>query len=241
MSGLALYFENEGLSTVCIALVREHAVRMQPPRALWVPFPLGRPFGAPDDAPLQRQVILAAFELLKAEKGPVLADFPDLPAAQEAAPGAPGAWVCPVSFPAPPAAPGDRLTPLRDEIRALEPWYERARERRGRTLVGLSGRSIDDAARLLVALSEEGGIDSEEPTPALIDAVRWSADDLKAYYFEAATAQSASVAPGDFERWFWNETEAAKLLRALRLRCLAQEAEAIRDLGAFMLVPDAVV
>src|SRR5205823_3350745 len=50
----------------------------KPPRALWVPFELGRPFGPPSDAAFQRRVILAALGLLEREGGPVLlADFPD--------------------------------------------------------------------------------------------------------------------------------------------------------------------
>ena len=36
--------------TTGISLVRENTASMQPPRALWVPFPLGRPLGVPDDA-----------------------------------------------------------------------------------------------------------------------------------------------------------------------------------------------
>ena len=48
-----------------------------PPRALWVPFELGRPFGAPDDAGSQKRVLLGALDLLEAEEGPILADFPD--------------------------------------------------------------------------------------------------------------------------------------------------------------------
>jgi hypothetical protein len=239
VSGLALYFEDEGLATVSIALVKEHAIRMKPPRALWVPYPLGRPFGAPNDVELQKRIILSALELLKSDSGPVLEDFPDVPAAVEEDESSQSAWLCPVSFPAPRADPGDRLTPVIDEIRALAPWYERAVEHRGRTTLGLSGRSLDDAVNLLVGYSEEGGAEPEESIAALIDAIRWSADDVKAYYFEAASGQSDSVAPSEFEQWFWNETEAAKLLQAVRLRCLAHDDAAIRDVGDFMLVPDA--
>jgi len=48
--GLAHFFEDEGISTVVIALVREHAEAIRAPRALWVPFELGRPLGAPNEA-----------------------------------------------------------------------------------------------------------------------------------------------------------------------------------------------
>src|SRR5205823_7005082 len=44
----------------------------KPPRALWVPFELGRPFGPPSDPPFQRRVILAALRLLERAGGPVI-------------------------------------------------------------------------------------------------------------------------------------------------------------------------
>ena len=74
VSGIAHYLEDEGLSTVVVALVREHAEKMHPPRALAVPFMLGRPFGEPDNRKLQTLVLRQAFALLKAEAGPVLVD-----------------------------------------------------------------------------------------------------------------------------------------------------------------------
>ena len=36
---------------------------MRPPRTLWVPFPLGRPFGVPDNPAFQRKVLVAALAL----------------------------------------------------------------------------------------------------------------------------------------------------------------------------------
>ena len=86
MSGLGHLLEREGIATVCIALVREHAARMRPPRALWVPFDLGRPFGAPNEPAFQSEVLRAALALLVREDGPViLKDFPkDAPGQGEA-------------------------------------------------------------------------------------------------------------------------------------------------------------
>ena len=49
--------EAEGLPTTQISLVRMHTEVIQPPRALWVPFELGRPFGTPGEAAFQRRVI----------------------------------------------------------------------------------------------------------------------------------------------------------------------------------------
>ena len=77
MSALGHYIETAGIATTGISLVRDHTERMRPPRALWVPFELGRPFGAPGDAGFQHRVLAAALALLDAPSGPVLADFPD--------------------------------------------------------------------------------------------------------------------------------------------------------------------
>ncbi len=77
MCGLAHYFEDEGVASTAIALVREHAAAIRAPRVLWAPFELGRPLGAPDEPAFQRRVLRAALDLLESDDGPVvLADFP---------------------------------------------------------------------------------------------------------------------------------------------------------------------
>ena len=77
MSALAHYFQEEGLATTAIALVRQHAEKIRPPRALWVPLHLGRPLGAPDEPEFQKRVLRAALALLESADGPaVLEHFP---------------------------------------------------------------------------------------------------------------------------------------------------------------------
>ena len=61
--------------TTGISLVRENTESMRPPRALWVPFPLGRPLGKADDPRFQHKVISHALGLLNRSEGPVLDDF----------------------------------------------------------------------------------------------------------------------------------------------------------------------
>ena len=78
MSALGHYIEEEAIPTVAISLVRPQTERTRPPRALWVPFELGRPFGPPNDLQFQKRVIMGALRLLEREAGPVvLEDFPD--------------------------------------------------------------------------------------------------------------------------------------------------------------------
>lgn len=74
---LAAEIERHGISTVTIQLLRDVAVRVRPPRALFVPFRHGYPLGAPGDAGRQHAVLEAALRML--EDGnlgpPALTDF----------------------------------------------------------------------------------------------------------------------------------------------------------------------
>src|SRR5918994_7102241 len=87
--------EREGIPTAQVSLIREQTAAARPPRALWVPFMLGRPFGAPNERDFQRRVLRHLLSLFERSSGPVLEDFP-----QDAPGGALGdsAFACPVSF-----------------------------------------------------------------------------------------------------------------------------------------------
>ena len=71
MSALGHYLEEEGLATVAISLIRPQTENTKPPRALWVPFELGRPFGPPSAAAFQKRVVLAALRMLEGAEGPI--------------------------------------------------------------------------------------------------------------------------------------------------------------------------
>jgi len=91
---LAHFLEEEGLPTTQISLIRLHTEKTKPPRALWVSFEFGRPFGIPNDPAFQKRVLLAALALLVAPGGPVLEDFPEsAPPAEEIT-----TLACPVNF-----------------------------------------------------------------------------------------------------------------------------------------------
>ena len=49
--------------------------KVRPPRALAVPWPLGFPLGAPNDAALQRRVLIELLALLSRTDVPVLESF----------------------------------------------------------------------------------------------------------------------------------------------------------------------
>ena len=149
MSGLAHFFERDGVPTTLISLVREHAERMRPPRALHVPFELGRPLGAPENPGFQSKVLRSVLALLdRTEGGPILEDFPESP------PGPPPdveGWTCPINL-APPVddlSDHDRLRlALAEEIGRLRTWFDRSLATLGRNTFGVSGLDAAEYRRL---------------------------------------------------------------------------------------------
>ena len=60
MGLIAAELERQGITTVCLVLLREVAEEVRPPRAMHVPFPHGFALGQPNDPEGQRRVIEAA-------------------------------------------------------------------------------------------------------------------------------------------------------------------------------------
>mgnify|MGYP001771118914 CR=1 FL=1 len=57
---LAAAIERAGVTTTSISLLKEVTSVIRPPRALFVPFPMGYPLGAPNDTALQHRRTSAA-------------------------------------------------------------------------------------------------------------------------------------------------------------------------------------
>jgi hypothetical protein len=77
VSLVAAELERCGISTVTIQLLRMVAEKVQPPRALWVPFRHGYPLDRPNDPDRQLAVLTAALKLLENPdlQPPVLVDY----------------------------------------------------------------------------------------------------------------------------------------------------------------------
>jgi D-proline reductase (dithiol) PrdB len=68
--------EKSGIPTVSITLLPEVTRRVEPPRALAVDRPLGFPLGEPDNPAVQKNILMAAFELLvRSVQEPLIVDF----------------------------------------------------------------------------------------------------------------------------------------------------------------------
>lgn len=240
MGGLAHYIEDEGIATAGISLVREITERIRPPRFLWVPFELGRPFGAPDEPDFQTKVLRAALALLERQEGsPILEDFPD-DAPGRAATDMTG-WTCPISFP-PAGATDDPalLVNILGEISNLTPWHTLSVETRGRTGVGAARLEIEKSAQFLHALLKgNGATDNPSETLSLGQTFRGASEDMRTFYMEAATAKPSRVSSRELADWFWGETAAGELLLALHPACLESNDAGVRRVAAKQLVPRA--
>ncbi len=218
MGVLARVFEEHGLVTTSISLVREHTEKVKPPRALFVPFPFGHPLGEANDPDLQTRVMRAAFALLDYESGPVLEEYPeDIYSGQDIS-------LVQASSVSRPEIPED----VTFEVTSLRPYYEEwVSAHAGRTAVGVTRvdqRRFRGLVRLLEAYAEGRDVDVPEWTREvpLPQFVRWSADDLKAFYLEARLQQKPSASFQELNGWLWSETALSNLLRAVRDRMRAQ-------------------
>ncbi len=234
MSALGHYIEEAGIATVAISLIRPQTENTKPPRALWVPFELGRPFGSPGDPAFQKRVILAALRLLERTDGPVLIeDFPDdEPRARPDPAWRPPIATQPIDAGAGAAVLADRLA---SEIASLQEAHRRWVAQKGRTTVGLSGLAIGDAARFAAEWLRGKAPPSPREGFSAPLLLRFAVDDLKAYCLEAAAAGSAKPSSRQLGDWLWNETGVGAAIHALRSTLLASEDERLKLVGGFMV------
>ena len=232
MSALAHFFEDEGLATTGISLVREHTEGMRPPRFLWTPFELGRPLGAPNEPDFQRRVVVAALRLLDAAQGPVLEDFPD---------DAPDRGVGEMARLAVEDPGADLAVRLQDEITQLGPLYDAAKAKRNRTTFGVSGLEPAEAGRFLSQFLDHDLPASYRDGLPLGEALKLASEDLKVYYLEAASAQAGHGSSRALNHWLWRQTAAGELLRALQPRCAQSSDRRVRMVAKRSLLPRAQV
>ena len=191
---------------------------MKPPRALWVPFELGRPVGAPNDPVFQKRVLMAALKLFEAKSGPLLEDFPeDAPVSE----GEITALSCPVDFDQKDVELSeiDQLcSAFKKEMMSMSPWYDLAVQKRGRTTCGVSKVELNALGDFICSFLKGETPENPRDDIALPYTLNLATDDLKAYYFEAITTQPGQESPsGKFlADWFYNDTLAGKVLFTLR-------------------------
>ncbi|MFT4597425.1 MAG: hypothetical protein ACI9TF_001674 [Paracrocinitomix sp.] len=206
MSTLAHVFEAAGIATVVLAATKSVVERMQPPRALFCEFPLGRPLGKPGDAEFQHDVLAQAFAMLDAETGPVLENHPEVIEADET----------PLSCALPPRF-DPSLPAAVDEAKGMRKAFDRALQRRGVTSVGrvVDPDGLPGALQILDDIVngthwKEAGIPGSNTTALC--------HDIRTYYEEAALELVDGPSPGGraAEAWYFESTQAGRTVLAAR-------------------------
>jgi hypothetical protein len=221
-----------------MSLIRLHTEKIKPPRALWVPFQLGHPLGAPDDPAFQQRVLDAALGLFTALSGPVLEDYPeDEPENDNIT-----VLACPMRYNDSGTENKNEdplLRSFRQEMAAMRPWYNTALSKRQRTTVGISKIDIEALPDFIYPFAK--GTLPENPRKEYAPSymLKLAAEDLKSYYIEAVTAQpgQANASARLLQDWFWDETEAGKVLLAVKKVCEASPDKMMNMIGAHFLVP----
>ena len=223
------------MATTSISLIREQTERLRPPRALWVPFALGRPLGSAADPEFQKDVMRAAFDLLSTATEPTIADYP-VDAPDEAGP---GQWACPLNLG--PIVDDSLEGRLLAEVARLGPWAAETRAARGRTLFGVSGATgVDDVVRALAATADD--VATPPPGDWAFDMpllIRHLADDLRTFYHEAIAAQPGSLAPNHdaLNEWIFGGTALGDTLQAVADR-LTEADDPMSSLVRGLLIPE---
>lgn len=215
---IARVLEERGISTVAISLVREHTVKIKPPRAVWVPFPFGMCIGHRNDLQEQRAVLDLAFSTLTADSGPVLLDFVARDRRERAAPLQASDVEVEVQA---------KSIDLVSEVEATRAKWE-ARPAFPRSHVGASGvppARFGEMARFLAAYVPGGDADfaGRPPDVPVLQFIRYCVEDLRVLYMETRMHAFPDEPSDDRQRWLLASTALGILMRTLRDRFEASD------------------
>jgi hypothetical protein len=191
----------------------------------------------PNDPDFQRRVLTNALELFNSDSGPVLMDHPeDVPTIK-----GPDSLVSPASISMSESDEADTAklaAKLLEEIALIRPWYDRSVESRKRTTVGVSGMDPETVGSFITEFLDGSIPESEDDTNPVAQ-FKLAIDDLKAYYFEAATAQPGqeSATPDTISSWFYRETVAGNVLHTVRNAHMDTEDKTMRLITRILLIP----
>ncbi|MBS0012881.1 MAG: hypothetical protein KFF46_02830, partial [Desulfobacterales bacterium] len=133
--------------------------------------------------------------------------------------------------------PEKRVSAFKHEIAQLRPWYDQGMEKRCRTV--MTDFDPETAAAILsnYLLGEHVEIPRQDISLAV--ALRLAAQDLKAFYFEAASSRPGARTPNsrEFAEWYWNQTAAGWILKEIQKKCAGEQDKDLRLTGKMFLVP----
>ena len=120
----------------------------------------------------------------------------------------------------------------------MRTWYDLACEKKKRTTAGIIGFSPEETAEFLSAFVKGEFQKTKLKNTSIADSIRMAAEDLKAYYFEAVSAQPGQPTDSlSLANWFWGETVAALVINSIRRICLEHRDKNMELLGKLLLVP----
>lgn len=120
----------------------------------------------------------------------------------------------------------------------MRTWHDLACEKNKRTTTGVAGFSPEETAEFLSAFVKGELPAAKFKNTSIADSIRMAAEDLKAYYFEAVSAQPGQPTDSlSLADWFWGETVAATVINSIRKICLEDGDKNMELLGKLLLVP----
>ncbi len=199
-------------------------MKVLPPRALWVPFELGRPMGPPGNPDFQQQVLLSALNMVSVHSDqPVIADFQqDDPRATEDS-----QWQAPLI---------KQCHSVAEEVAALDKAYQAWFSTGKRTVVGVAKIDISACAIIADQLRFTLPQHPERDVVSPILMARYAVDDLKSFYIEAALANGSPSGTQVYD-WFWHQTYLGRELLQLRKEWMKSDDSKLKRLGELFLVP----
>ena len=235
-----MYFERQGLATVVVGGIRLHLEKVSPPRALWVPFELGRPLGgwiagnghenqaAADDVDggFQLKVLRNALSLLDQDDSHhVIADFE----LEDPSVGIDPGWQAPSMA---------ACKTIRDEVHYLYPDWQEWQEKNKGSKTGLCGMEIADAVDYVERFGTADA--AANPGDDMSDTLRFrfAVDDIKTFYFEAAMNRGSPDSK-QLGHWLWHDCKIGELLNKQRLSNSDNENDRLKLVYEKFLVPGA--
>jgi hypothetical protein len=194
-------------------LIREHTVKVKPPRAVYVPFPLGLPLGHPGNSAEQQAVLDLAFSTLDAPSGPVLLEYPDEAAANEDG--------SPIQASEVDLDDEARNADLATEVTLMRRYWEMRMAATGRTGIGLSKippQRFRGVVRFLEAYVADPSADMDgRPADLAVPLfIRNCVEDLRVMYVEARLQTHPGESSRDRQQWLLGSTALGVMIRKLR-------------------------
>lgn len=151
-------------------------------------------------------------------------------------------WSCPIdlSDESPDLTDNQKLlAAFKREVSRMHSWYDLALKGRGRTTFGLSGLAPEAVADFIGGFLDGANPHNPREDLPLAFVLKLAVDDLKSYYLEAADGEPGGSMPGSAElsEWFWKETVAARVLRAVKESCQSSDDQMLQITGTRLIIP----